>query len=225
MKIAKNLIIAFLLLSSISTFARNKKVVITVSEQSAIIYANGKEMGAGSAIVIVPAYGELTVEVKKVGFLTAKHIFYNMPNQPKPPKSYHFILEKDDAYEASLKNDQANVNFSIVVNEKLSVTEAWKLTTQIVTDYFDAIEVSDKETSYLRTSWNIHTFQQNTIRTRFIIKLGDSDPLTFKIKLVSEYSGKSGTSVKADEKFKEWDRVLRKYKNIITDFSNRLSSK
>lgn len=225
MKIAKNLIIAFLLLSSISSFARKKKVTITASEQSAIIYADGEEMGTGSALVIVPAYGKLTVEVKMTGFLTDRHVFYNMPFRPKPPKTYHFDLQKDDAFDATIINDQANVDFSIVVNEKLTVTEAWKLATQIVYDYFDAIEVSDKETSYMRTSWNVHTFQQNTIRTRFIIKLGDSDPLTYRVKLVSEQSGKHGTSVKADEKYKEWDRVLRKYKNIIIDFSTRISAK
>jgi hypothetical protein len=58
-----------------------------------------------------------------------------------------------------------------------------------------------------------------------IIKLGSSNPLTFKVKLVSEFSGASGTSVKADEQFREWDRVLRKYQNIISDFSTRLASK
>ena len=134
-------------------------------------------------------------------------------------------MKKDDAEEASVKTDQANVDFSVVVNNKYNVTDGWKLTTQIVTDYFDAIEVSDKETSYLRTAWSIQSFQQNTIRTRLIIKLANSNPLTFKVKLVSEYSGISGTSVKADEQFREWDRILRKYKNVIDDFSNRLGGK
>jgi hypothetical protein len=113
----------------------------------------------------------------------------------------------------------------VEINSKYEPSDAWKLTTQIVTDYFDAIEVADKETSYLRTAWSIQSFEQNTIRTRLIIKLGNSNPLTFKVKLVSEYSGNSGTSVKADEQFHEWDRVLRKYQNIISDFSTRLGNK
>ena len=28
--------------------------------------------------------------------------FYNMKNQPSPPKTYHFILEKDDSYDCLL---------------------------------------------------------------------------------------------------------------------------
>ena len=134
-------------------------------------------------------------------------------------------MKRDDAEEASVKTDQANVDFAVEVNPKFVPTDAWKLATQIVTDYFDAIEVSDKETSYLRTAWSIQTFQQNTIRTRLIIKLGNSNPLTYKVKLVSENSGASGTSVKSDEQYREWDRVLRKYQNIISDFATRLGYK
>lgn len=225
MKTINLILIITMVFSSFNTIAMSKKVFITVSEKDAAIYADGLEVGIGSATVIVPAYAQLTVQVKKVGFLTQQHTFYNGVNrQPKPPKTYFFNLEKDDAYEASIKNDKANVDFSIIVNEKLNDVDAWKLTIKIVTDYFDAIEVADKETSYLRTAWSIQTFQQNTVRTRLIIKLGNSNPLTFKVKLVSESSGDSGTSVKADEQFKEWDRILRKYENIISDFSTRLGS-
>lgn len=137
----------------------------------------------------------------------------------------NIVGEKDDADEASIKADQANVDFSVEVNKKYDLLQAWKLTTQIVTDYFDDIEVSDRETSYLRTAWSARSFQQKTIRSRLIIKLGNSDPLTFKIKLVSEYSKIPGTSVKSDEQFVEWDRILRRYQNIIGDFSARLGNK
>jgi hypothetical protein len=57
-----------------------------------------------------------------------------------------------------------------------------------------------------------------------IVKLGSTDPLTYKIKLVSEQSGMPQTSVKSDELFKEWDRVLRKYKEIIHEIQTRLGS-
>ncbi len=68
------------------------------------------------------------------------------------------------------------------------------------------------------------TYMQNTIRSRVIIKLGNSSPYTIKIKLVSEYSGEAGTSSKADEKFREWDRVLRRYENLIGDLQTRLGN-
>lgn len=46
-------------------------------------------------------------------------------------------------------------------------------------------------------------------------------PEQFSVKILSE-KGEPGVSVKDDEKFKEWDRVLRKYSKIIEELQNRL---
>jgi hypothetical protein len=56
-----------------------------------------------------------------------------------------------------------------------------------------------------------------------IVKLGDTDPLTYKIKLISEESKKPGTSVKSDELYREWDRVLHKYSNVIDELQSRMN--
>ncbi|WP_159689281.1 PEGA domain-containing protein [Flavobacterium sp. 9R] len=209
----------------ISFLVHSQKVKISASEPDANIIVNGANVGTGSYTLSLEKKDCYKIKVEKAGFLKYESTVCGKKAGPEPPSSLYFEMKKDDAEEASVKTDQANVDFQIEVNPDLNITEAWKLTTQIVTDHFDAIEVSDKETSYLRTAWSVQSFQQNTIRTRLIIKLSKSDPLTFKVKLNSEYSGLSGTSVKADEQFKDWDRILRKYKNVISDFSNRLMKK
>ena len=218
---------AFSLLSGLLLFyvSNSQHVVISASEPDAKIIVDGQNLGTGTLKIKVPKETCVNVKIQKVGFLKYEQIYCNKKGGTNPPSKQYFEMKKDDAEEASIKTDQANVDFAVEVNKKYEILDAWKLTTQIVTDYFDAIEVSDKETSYLRTAWSIQSFQQNTIRTRLIIKLGNSNPLTFKIKLVSESSGLSGTSVKADEQFRDWDRVLRKYQNIISDFSTRLGNK
>ncbi|MNK01040.1 hypothetical protein D3C87_188330 [compost metagenome] len=200
-------------------------VKISASEPDAAIVINGQQVGAGNYKLKLDSKECYTVKIEKAGFLKYTSTVCGKKAGPEPPKNLHFEMKKDDAEEASIKTDQANVDFEIEVNPDLSMTDAWKLTSQIVTDYFDAIEVSDKETSYLRTAWSVQSFQQNTIRTRLIIKLAKSNPLTFKVKLNSEYSGANATSVKADEQFRDWDRILRKYKNVISDFSTRLMKK
>ncbi len=209
----------------IFTQTHARYVVVSASEPDAKIIVDGQNLGTGTLKVKVSKNSCVTVKVEKIGFLKYEQTYCDKKGSTAPPKKQYFEMKKDDAYEASVKTDQANVDFSVVIKDKLSTADAWKLATQIVTDYFDAIEVSDKETSYLRTAWSVQTFQQNTIRTRLIIKLGNSNPLTYKVKLVSEYSGSGGTSVKADELFREWDRLLRKYQNVISDFSTRLGSK
>lgn len=221
MKIKQIFLVFAFLLCGLSTYGRDKKVTITASEADAIIYADGQQVGVGNAVVVVPAYGQVTVKVVKLAYITFETTYYNGGGK-KPPKSYHVKMIRDDAYDASTRSDKANVDFTIIIKDNISAEDAWKLTTQIVTDYFDAIEVSDIGTTYLRTSWNVQGFVSRTVRTRFIIKLGTANPLTYKIKLVSEASNYSGVSVKSDESFKEWDRILRKYENIISDFNTRL---
>ena len=216
----------FLLLTlAASGIITAQTVKISASEADANIVINGQNVGSGNYKLKLESKECYKVKVSKPGFLNYDATVCGKKAGPEAPKSIYFEMKKDDAEEASVKTDQANVDFEIEVNKDLDILEAWKLTTQIVTDYFDAIEVSDKETSYLRTAWSVQAFQQNTIRTRLIIKLAKSSPLTFKVKLNSEYSGSSSTSVKADEQFRDWDRILRKYKNVISDFSTRLTKK
>lgn len=205
--------------------AHSQTVKVSTSETDAAITINGQKVGQGNYKLSLNSKECYKIKAEKAGFLKYEVTVCGKKAGPEAPKSVYFEMKKDDAEEASVKTDQANIDFEIEVNKDLENTEAWKLTTQIVTDYFDAIEVRDKETSYLRTAWSVQSFKQNTIRTRLIIKLAKTSPLTFKVKLNSEYSGSNATSVKADEQFRDWDRILRKYRNVISDFSTRLTKK
>lgn len=215
MKIYLAILIVFF---SSSTFAA-KKILVSTSEQDAVIFSNGQKVGTGSATIVVPKKGRTIVTVKKLGFLEMEHIFYDMKGMAKPPKTFYFNLKVDDSYSASEKNDRANVDFAVNIGES-TYDDAWRTAVMIVTDYFDVLEISDKETSYLRTAWQYQSFSSNTVRTRIILKSGGEGVI--KIKLISEQSGKPDTSIRSDEEFKEWDRVLRKYNNVVSDFQNRL---
>jgi len=215
------LILAFLSIAQVSA----QKTKITTSEPDAQILINGQKVGSGSYTLKMDKKDCYNVRATKPGFLKYEITLCGKKGGPEAPKTHFFDMKKDDSEMASIQTDQANVDFEIAVNPDLSMDEAWKLVYLIVTDYFDAIEVSDKETSYLRTAWSVQSFSQNTIRTRLIIKLANASPLTFKVKLNSEFSGSARTSVKADELYRKWDRVLRKYENVIGDFSTRLQRK
>lgn len=198
-----------------------KKIDLGVSEADAEIHINGRLVGKGNTQVTVPKDACVTVIIKKTGFLIEKIEFCNKKGMTAPPKSYYVEMIRDDAYDASIQTDIANVDIELVVNNTDKDT-AWKLINQIVLNYIDVIEMTDKETGYLRTAWSLKTFKQNTIRTRIIIKESSTDPLVFKAKLVSEESGGALTSVKSDELYKEWDRVLRSYSNVISEFQARI---
>ncbi|MEM0518597.1 hypothetical protein [Aequorivita flava] len=201
--------------------AGKKKVEVGSSESDAEIFLNGKLIGKGSTVITVPKDDCVTVIAKKIGFLTERIEFCNKKGMTKPPKTYFIEMKRDDAYDASIQTDIANVDIEMVVNT-MDKDQAWKLMNQIVLSYIDVIEMTDKDTGYLRTAWSLKTFMQNTIRTRIIIKETSTNPLVFKIKLVSEASGLPLTSVKSDELYKEWDRVLRSYSDVIGEFQARL---
>jgi hypothetical protein len=193
-----------------------------VSEPDAKIIVDGKSMGSGQLDIMIPPYDCVTVKVEKVGYLDGEIEFCNKRDFTPPPKSYYFQMEKDDAFDASEATDVANVDIEIKTQKPED--EAWKLLSQIITTYFDIIEVTDKSTGYLRTAWVAQTFKQKTVRTRVIVKLASTNPLAYKIKLISEVANSEKVSVKSDEMFMDWDRVLRKYREIIREAQTRLGS-
>jgi hypothetical protein len=215
-------ILLLVLTAGVNVYAGKKEVRFSVSEPDAKIYVDGKLMGSGQLVITIPAYACVVVKVEKLSFLTGTVEFCNKPDFTPPPKTYYYPMEKDDAYDASDATDMANIDIEIKTTK--SEVEAWKLLSQIITSYFDVIEVTDRETGYLRTSWVVQSFKQQTVRTRIIVKLGESDPLTYKIKLVSEVANSGQISVKSDEFFKEWDRILRKYREVIHEVQTRLGS-
>ena len=156
----------------------------------------------------------INLRVEKPGFITESIDYINT----KKEKKVFVTLRIDDAFESSFSTDIANNDIELTSNN--TEKETWKLLAQIVTNHFDIIEISDLNTRYLRTSWIAKSFNSSTIRTRLIIKPGINSA-TYKVKIISERAA-PGTSVKDDQQFEVWDRLLRTYEPIIREMQNRL---
>jgi len=211
------LVVAFALLTSCNTM-----VVFTTSEQDAKIFVDGRTMGSGKTEIIkIRKNSCVNVKVEKTGFLQ-EELSYCYSGLNFTPKTKYIELKHDDAYDASMKNDYANKDFEQEVSKKFTEDEAWKIVSQIVTGHFDNLEMADKATGYMKTSWQSKSFSQKTVRSRIIVKQSSTTPLKYKIKIISEYSDNPSQSVKDNDKFKEWDRILRAYNGLITEFQTRL---
>lgn len=215
----KALLLSFGLLITSFVLKADEKIKINASEQDAVIYVDGKPSGS-SAEIKIDKGSCVTVKVVKTGFLTETLSFCDKKNAASIPKTLFVDMKRDDSYDASTKIDFANNDIDVRTSK--SEADAWRLMNQIITSQFDIIEITDRETGYLRTAWAVQSFKGNTIRTRVVVKLGSNNPLYYKIKLMSEQSGEAGTSPKADEKFVEWDRILRKYENIVNEIQTRI---
>ena len=219
MKLLLRMALIILLLNGCGT---SKQITIT-SPPGSTIYKNKSLEGSSPIVIKIPKNDRVNIFVTKPGHISEEKNYTN-DKYSKLPKSDFFDLEKDISFEESYSTDVCNRDVDIPTSK--SEDEAWKTLGQIVTNYFDVLEVVDKNTGYLRTAWEVKTFNSGkvTIRTRLIIKLGNSNPLSYKVKLVSE-KALGYVSSKKDEQFEEWDRLLRTYENIVPEIQNRLSLK
>ena len=197
-----------------------KKVEIT-SDPGASIIVDGKNVAGNSIRIKVAKNSTVDVRVEKVGFITAIRNYSNVRSMVLP-KSEYIKLEPDDAFASSVSTDVANRHVEISAQMERSEEEIWKVISRVVLDHFDVIEIADSQTGYLRTAWTANSFRAASVRTRLIVKYAGNDPLRYRIKLASEIAP-ALTSVKADERYDEWDRVLRVYDPIMDDLRSRLT--
>ncbi len=189
------------------------------SDADAQIYVNGALVSSGTASIKVAKNSTVNVKVKKSGYLTEERNYKN-DGVMKLPKSEFITLLKDLSFESSSTTDLANHDVDIKTDK--AEEDAWKKLSSIITNTFDVIEVTEKSTGYLRTAWAVKKFGPVTIRTRLVIKMGNKNPLSYKVKIISERS-ETATSAREDEKFETWDRLLRTYDNVILEMQSRLS--
>ena len=198
------------------------QITLNASEPDAKIYVDGQLKGTGTAVAQIPLGSEINVRAEKQGFLTYKNKFYYDSGLPKF-KTAELFLERDASYVASEQSNTANIDFAQTVNAKHNEEDAWKIINRIITGYFDEIEVADKSTGYLKTAWVVNNFNTSTIRTRVIVKGAGDNPLTYKLKLVSEIAYSPNVSATQDEKFQPWDRIIKRYQDLISEYQSRLA--
>jgi hypothetical protein len=195
-----------------------KKVTVSTLNDATILI-DGKPVAGGSTQITIPYNSNINVKVEKTGYISQERQYaYNKTNRDLPKKDF-IKMEEDDAFKSSFTTDIANRDIDIrtVRNED----ETWRVMSQIIGSHFDILEVTDKTTGYMRTAWVTKNFRSSTIRTRLVIKLGSTTPLTYKAKLISEIAP-SKTVTREDDAFKQWDRLLRTYEPILSELQSRL---
>jgi len=200
------------------------KVTVTTSPQTARIYVDGIQMGAGKVIVKVAKNACVTVEVKLEGYIQETRTYCDKKGITDPPSSDYVQLQEDESYTSSIESNIANTEVQINVNPTKTKEEAWKEIVSIVLEKFDVLENSDEKAGYLRTSWVGMSFKSNTIRIRFIVKQSSESPLVYRVKFVSESSGKSATPYNADEQYRPFNRILKKYDGFLDELTTKLKN-
>ena len=204
---------------------RDREVAVTVEPNTAAIKVSGKQVGLGEYPVTVRRGACVEMTASAASFLPTTRTYCNEDNSKitAVENGEDFIkLRADESWPLTVESDQANVNFQVDVGATRKPEDAWRILNQIITSQFDVLEITDKETGYLRTGWNIRTFDGSVIRTRVIVKLASGSPLKYTVKLVSEKAVGEKVDIKDDQLFKAENRILMQYKDLINEIQTRL---
>jgi hypothetical protein len=239
---SKNILIAIFLTISTLGLSFEAKLKFTTVPSTAKIYFDGQLSGTGVAEITLERAILVEVKIVNEGYITFSRSYrYGKGSQfaknegkggyERGKNEYTITLDVDPNYvsptekenqlnKLSTKTDSINKFISLPVNSKISPQDSWKIVKQIISDYFDDNDETKPEEGTLKTAWQSQVVDNKKIRTRIIVKTNTDN--SYKIKVQSEYSNDISSSVKDDEKFQEWDRMLRKYESTIKELSFKL---
>ena len=188
------------------------------------VYVNQKQAGTGPVNVKINEGTCVLVRIDEPAFVSETRQYCAQDNAPAPPIDDAVTLLPDDSYPASAATDQANVSVTIEVGKDRTEDWAWSAIAAIITEKIDALDITDRQTGYIRTAWQYKPYADGRVivRTRIIVNRQSTDPLRYNVKIASERNRTPGITTRDDENFEPWQRLLATYKDVITELRSRL---
>ncbi len=212
----------FMLLGAQTVSAQKKTIHVT--PETAKIFVNGAEVGTGTYTLKFKR-GEDFVMLKfeAPGYLPRTVRLF----KDNPSKTLAYSLYQDEAMMQSSGADEgidiANKNVTITVREGMSEDVVWKRMMNIAVMNFENIEMRDKDAGWIRTAWINTRFSSQVVRTRLEIRQTFAgEGIAYQVKISSEISDDPTCS--GSQCFEKYDRVLKKYENIISELQTTLGS-
>ncbi len=220
--------ICTLLLATSMGFAQTKTIHVTPDK--AKIYVDGSEVGNGSYTLKFNSRTDFyMLKFECPGYITKQvKLFKNNPN-----KTIAYKLAKDEAFMNSIGPsgnaggeeaiDLANKWFEVTVRDGMDEAKIWKRLMSIANRNFDNVEIRDKDAGWIRTAWARTTLENQVVRTRLEIKVNtdSDDEIIYKVKIYSELN--NDIECTGDDCFEKYDRVLKKYVDLINELQNKMN--
>nr|MBI1230293.1 hypothetical protein [Cytophagales bacterium] len=199
-------------------------VKLTVTPEDASISMNGTLEAYGTFDMLVAKGKCQRILIQKEGFIPFSKTYCNQNDAEIPPALENLILREDEAYNASVATEKVNTRIPLVTRNSLSSADAWKILIAIITREFDVLETVDYNAGYLITGWKYDEFNESTyaVRSRVIVtNTGNTSENSYSVKIISQYG--MGKASELDEtKYKDWNRLLKKYYAVLDEVEIRL---
>lgn len=200
-----------------------KKVTIHTEPSNATIMIDGAVVGNGNYTVKFNRKTDFyMVKVSAPGYLTKS--FRLLKSNPNNTVLYR--LSPDEAMQNSRNGedagmDMANKWFEIVCAKGATEDEIWKRLINVSLNYFDNIEIRDKEAGWIRSGWKTTTFSEQVVRTQMEVRVSfnSSENLSYKVRIVSEIRDKNQNSMN----YTKYDRVLNQYIPLIDELQTSIA--
>ena len=222
--IVAGLILIMFGLLSCRTVSSVKKTVYVTPERAKIYY-NGHEVGNGSYEVQFSKDEDFAVmKFEAPGYIPRTVKLFK--NNPKNTVSYDLFV--DEAMQNSVGVEEgvdiANKYFSISCKKDMDDDIIWKRLMNIAVTNFENVEVRDKSAGWIKTAWVNTSFLYQVVRTRLEIQLqfADTEQKTYRVRLSSEIADKDCGLY--DQCFVKYERVLKKYEQVISELQTSLGS-
>lgn len=205
-----------------------KKITVHVVPENAKIYCNGDEVGSGIYEINFGRKDDFVMlKFTAPGYIARSVKLFK--KNPKNTVSYQLAedLALKNSVGAESGMDLANRNFTITCKQGMTPDVVWKRLMNIAINNFENIEIRDQSAGWIRTAWAKTRFasgdERQEVRTRLEIRLqfaGEGE-LAYRVKLTSEIAEGDCYS---EECFVPYDRLLKKYENIISELQTTLGA-
>lgn len=208
---------------SATTFAA-KKITIHTMPENATIMIDGAEVGNGTYTVKFEKKVDFyMVKVSAPGYLTKSFKLL----KSNPNNSVLYKLSPDEAMQSSRGGsdagmDMANRWFDIICGKGVSEDEIWKRLIAVSLNYFDNIEIRDKDAGWIRTGWKTTTFSEQVVRTQMEVRVAfnSGEATSYRVKISSEIRDKNCPGTQC---YTKYDRVLNSFTPLIDELQTSVA--
>ncbi len=223
----KKIALFFLAFMGLQISLNAQTKTIHVTPDNARIYVNGEEVGTGVYVLKFPRRDEFVQLKFEAPGYQPRTVRLRRDN---PQKTISYRLYQDEALlnsvGASEGLDVANKFFSVTCRKDMTEDVVWRRLMNIAINNFENVEVSDKAAGWIKTAWVRQPFSNGQIiRTRLEIRLQtlEEGGLSYRVKVSSEIANDNECGHE-DQCFEKYDRVLKKYEQIISELQTSLGS-
>lgn len=200
-----------------------KKITIHAEPSNATISIDGAEVGVGTYTVKFGRNVDFyLIKVSAPGYLTKTFRLL----KSNPNKTVLYKLSPDEALQNSAGGDDAGMDlankwFEVTCGEGVNEDEIWKRLINVSLNYFDNIEIRDKEAGWIRSGWKSTTFTEQVVRTQMEVRtsFNSGNNKTYKVRITSEIRNiREGLN-----NYIKYNRVLNNYIPLIDELQTSIS--